>query len=1008
MTDSNYLKNIAIVGAGGNSGSFMAQSLIDTGRFNVTAITRPDSTSELPAGIKVARASNDDHGALVSALRGQDALLITLSVTAPAETHTKIVRAAADAGVPWVLPNDWGLDTELEDNVRDIPGTGKVPMARKDVAETGISKFISVSTGFWYEWSLSIPFSYGFDFANKKVTFFDNGQTKISTSTWPQVGRAVTALLSLPIKPEGGNAERCLEHFQNKVVYVNSFTISQQDMFDSIIRVTGDKPEDWTVNKEPAKERYASAVEALQGGEKMAYVRMMYTRVFFDDGSGDFETRRGTANKILQLPEESLDDATLRAIERSETAILAYEKVVKARAGEKTLHSKHIDFGSTHHSTIATMADKDDTRLVQDSPRMRDAQTSLTFLQMALGLKQNMDDTREQSSYVYRIQLQPTKFRYGDTLEKLAADKPTGFPRCGDAVIISLQLKVALVTVEPSPGKTESRIDENVSEEHQVQWRDLGWSQRMDSLTRGDIRRNLARVFEPLCFDENDSWVELDDRDFLNNPKHKVCEPRQGIILLLEDKDKALVALEDEFDFKPYEHPFIINILDVRELNSAFLVRSDYRSRPPWSGSQEQRTQLSQSDEPLTMQQIWTTRDCKPPQSARGIVFGETFSSLMASASMAVDDSCYPGWLRSREQIDGGSFDPWRKLTTWQEKKSYLFEFEVAMKSQLTELQISDFMEASQAVISNPEAVDNALAVHRAKLYNFEDLIPERLAAKVLKTSAKGAVKLPTKKTDPTASSTQLEAPSRGSTVSAPAPTTAPSKMPETSSAANACTAPAPLAASTKERETEPTSESCTAPALAAALSKRPETPPSKDLGTTSAPTMCDQNQTVELTSSRTTIAPSNTTSAIPAPTPLQKGAKLTWDLERRVRMYKKATSRFLCILIRSLEKFSETLSEEEKPDIRGRYKWEKDYYDELDVVISPFNLKILSQETKNVKMPIYSWHIKELDTAISGRKELREWFDRLPADDGRHRFDKDHQAFLDTLIEVRNILTGK
>lgn len=320
--------------AGGNSGSFMAQSLIDTGRFNVTALTRPDSTSKLPAGIKVAKASNDDHDALVAALRGQDALLITLGVMAPADTHGKLVRAAADAGVPWVLPNDWGFDTENDDCVNDIPGASKVPNGRKEVLETGVCKFISVSTGFWYEWSLAIPFAYGFDFANKTATFFDNGETKISTSTWPQVGRAVTSLLSLPIKAEGGNSERCLEHFQNRVVYVNSFNASQKDMLESVLRVTGDKLEDWTINKEPAHERYTSATKALQGGERMAYVRMMYTRVFFNDGTGDFETRRGTANEILQLPKESLDEATLRAVERSETALSAYEKVVKERLAQ--------------------------------------------------------------------------------------------------------------------------------------------------------------------------------------------------------------------------------------------------------------------------------------------------------------------------------------------------------------------------------------------------------------------------------------------------------------------------------------------------------------------------------------------------------------------------------------------------------------------------------------------------------------------------------------------------
>jgi len=51
----------------------------------------------------------------------------------------------------------------------------------------GKSSYIALSTGFWYEWSLAIPAAYGLDFANRSMTFFDEGETKILTSTWPQV-----------------------------------------------------------------------------------------------------------------------------------------------------------------------------------------------------------------------------------------------------------------------------------------------------------------------------------------------------------------------------------------------------------------------------------------------------------------------------------------------------------------------------------------------------------------------------------------------------------------------------------------------------------------------------------------------------------------------------------------------------------------------------------------------------------------------------------------------------
>lgn len=58
---------------------------------------------------------------------------------------------------------------------------------RKAIADIGKSSYIGLSTGFWYEWSLAIPAAYGIDLINHTATLFDEGETKISTSTWPQV-----------------------------------------------------------------------------------------------------------------------------------------------------------------------------------------------------------------------------------------------------------------------------------------------------------------------------------------------------------------------------------------------------------------------------------------------------------------------------------------------------------------------------------------------------------------------------------------------------------------------------------------------------------------------------------------------------------------------------------------------------------------------------------------------------------------------------------------------------
>ena len=61
-------------------------------------------------------------------------------------------------------------------------------ITREFIEKLERGSWIAVSCGFWYEWSLAIPVAYGFDFENRAVTLFDDGETRINTSTWPQVG----------------------------------------------------------------------------------------------------------------------------------------------------------------------------------------------------------------------------------------------------------------------------------------------------------------------------------------------------------------------------------------------------------------------------------------------------------------------------------------------------------------------------------------------------------------------------------------------------------------------------------------------------------------------------------------------------------------------------------------------------------------------------------------------------------------------------------------------------
>ncbi|KAF3015901.1 hypothetical protein E8E14_010387 [Neopestalotiopsis sp. 37M] len=303
----SHLKNIAIVGATGSVGKFIVDALLKTGKHNVTAITRVDSKAVMPQGVKVAKVNYSEHSSLVEALMGQDVLIVTMSVQAPRETQVQLNEAAAAAGVPYIIPNNWGGD-HANEKLGDETLLGPANRAvLKNIQELGKSAWISIVSNFWYEFSLGGgPDRYGFDLNERSVVFFDDGKQPINTTTWPQSGLAVARLLFLP--------EAELAQFKNKFVYISSFCVSQRDMFESVLRVTGTTEKDWKISYEDSRERYAGGVKAMQSGDMRGFARAMYTRMFYPDGSGVYENLRGLQNELLGLPKEDMDEFTKIAI----------------------------------------------------------------------------------------------------------------------------------------------------------------------------------------------------------------------------------------------------------------------------------------------------------------------------------------------------------------------------------------------------------------------------------------------------------------------------------------------------------------------------------------------------------------------------------------------------------------------------------------------------------------------------------------------------------------------
>ncbi|KGO72797.1 hypothetical protein PITC_057730 [Penicillium italicum] len=309
---TKHITRVAIVGATGRVGGAFAQSLLQTGQHEVTALTREDSQGKLPEGVRAVQVNYDDEDSLVKALSGQQFLAITLSVRASEDLHARITAAAAKAGVSYIMPNAYGYPIS-PDGVKDEDSYGKRALSRIDDAQNGGSSSVTLACGFWYEWSLACgePW-FGFTVKDRKVTFFDDGTRIISVSTWDQCGRALAALLSLP---ESG-VTPALADFKNKEVRINSFRVSQRDILDSLHRVLGTTDSDWEIIHESVTKRLADGAEEKAKGVFTGIPKLLYGSVFLPTNKeGDFAGTMGLANDTLGLPKEDLDEATKRVVD---------------------------------------------------------------------------------------------------------------------------------------------------------------------------------------------------------------------------------------------------------------------------------------------------------------------------------------------------------------------------------------------------------------------------------------------------------------------------------------------------------------------------------------------------------------------------------------------------------------------------------------------------------------------------------------------------------------------
>lgn len=295
------LRNVVLAGASGNIGKAILEGLLAAGH-KVTVLTRPESsTAALLSSnlITVHRGDYHDEAFLANALHEQDVLITALAFTGYDAQRT-LFTAAARAGVPWIVPCEFGSDPHAPLNEHIDLMRVKRPY-RALVEELGVSAWIGVVTNPWFDLMLALGGAgFGVDMKARTASLFDEGTAKVSLTTRRRVGKSLAAVLALP--------EEELAALRNGWVYFSSFRVSQRELWESAVRATGTKEGDWRVEYQSSDEMIRQS-KATMGGEDPKTLGLLMALTFAEGMGGDYQEKVVDYERLGLEPEESLDEA---------------------------------------------------------------------------------------------------------------------------------------------------------------------------------------------------------------------------------------------------------------------------------------------------------------------------------------------------------------------------------------------------------------------------------------------------------------------------------------------------------------------------------------------------------------------------------------------------------------------------------------------------------------------------------------------------------------------------
>lgn len=274
--------------------------------FNVWVINRQTSKSVYPRTQIITVPDDLDVDAIAKEFQEKqiDALVIAIAGS-QVEQQRKLIDAAFKSGVKRVMPADFGSCDSADDKTNEILPLMKgkkgirdylVELEKKDRdGNRGKLTWTSLINAHFFDWGLGNGLL-KFDVRGRKAYLLDGGNIKFSASTLPFIGSAVVKVLEKPQETE------------NKLLYIHSLHVTQEEVLAALEKATGDKFERI---EEDSEEELKKCRPKMLDGDHDAREEVV---AIWGVVAADWKKREEFANELLGLKEEDLDEVVQQVV----------------------------------------------------------------------------------------------------------------------------------------------------------------------------------------------------------------------------------------------------------------------------------------------------------------------------------------------------------------------------------------------------------------------------------------------------------------------------------------------------------------------------------------------------------------------------------------------------------------------------------------------------------------------------------------------------------------------